>query len=90
MQLAKITADVLTDEFKNNCSISWRETDGNYWLYVTQTGIAKKALGQILVTVRKDHTYNVRLNPYTKYDKKYFLAENMDTKQLIKEMPTMM
>jgi hypothetical protein len=42
----------------------------------------------LLVTVRKDHTYNIRLNPYNSYDKHYFLAEWLDTKQLIKEIPT--
>jgi hypothetical protein len=75
LQFTKITADVLEDEFEKNCDINRREIDGNYRLYVTQKGVEKKSEGQLLVTVRKDHTYNIRLNPYNSYDKHYFLAE---------------
>lgn len=87
LQLAKITADILEREFEKKCDIEWRTVDGNYRLYVTQKGVPKRSEGQLLVIVTKDHKYNVRLNPYSKYEKHYFLAENMDTNDLMKHFP---
>jgi hypothetical protein len=78
----------LENEFEKSCDIDWREIDGNYRLYVTQKGVEKRALGQLLVTVTKDHKYNIRLNPYKKYERHYFLAQNLNTKDLIKEIST--
>ena len=88
LQFTKITSDVLEDEFEKNCNIKWREVDGNHRLYVTQKWTKERSEGQLLIVVTKDHKYNIRLNPYGKYEKHYFLGQNMDTKSLIQQMKT--
>ena len=88
LQFTKITTDVLKDELENDCSINWREVDGNYRLYLTKKWVEQKSQGEIHVIVRPDGTFSVRLNPYNTYQKKYFLAEKMDTKELVRQIPT--
>ena len=88
LQYTNITANVLKNEFEQNCAIDWRIVDGNYRLYVTQTGTAKKSVGQLHLIVNKNTgKYNIRLNPYSKFEKEYYLAEGVDTKGLMNEMP---
>ena len=67
-----------------------RDWNGNFMYHINKKGKLKEWWEwQILITITKNYTFNIRLNPYWEnLQKFYYFWEKLDTNDLMKEVST--
>ena len=72
------------DSTKDNIN-SEKKTNGYEKISIIDKTLSPRSEPEVAVTIKPDWKINVHINPYSKYDKYYFSAENLSADQFIKE-----
>lgn len=87
VQFSDIAKKVLLERFGMTCDIREVKLSANYTTFhITKKGLKPEAEGQVRITMGKDLTSNINLNPYNgHYGEYYFYGEKLESKELTAE-----
>jgi hypothetical protein len=87
VQFSDVTKKVLLEKFGMTCDIKEVKLSANFTTFhITKKGLKPEAEGQVKITMGKDLTSNIHLNPYDgHYGEYYFYGEKLESKDLTAE-----